>query len=177
VRNSKTLKTCFFIFSIDDRLALKKRLGCKPFKWFLDNIYPELSIPEVQFRGSIQQQSGNLCFDTLGKNSSEGVIGLYPCHDGGGNQDWIFTRNGLIKHYDVCLTLLRFRKGSLVVLKSCDERSENQKWIMKSSGMLQHFKMNLCLDSIHTHENGLTVEHCNSASQTQKWHFQSNNHL
>ena len=30
---------------ISERLELRKKLGCKSFKWFLDNIYPELPLP------------------------------------------------------------------------------------------------------------------------------------
>ena len=28
------------------RLQLRQKLGCKSFKWFLETIYPELSVPE-----------------------------------------------------------------------------------------------------------------------------------
>ena len=31
--------------NIDDRLELRKRLNCKPFSWFIKNIYPELAKP------------------------------------------------------------------------------------------------------------------------------------
>lgn len=75
----------YYCFSISDRLKLKKNLGCKPFKWYLDNVYPELKLPTTVdlFVGSIRQ--GDWCLDTL-ENQLGKTVGLYPCHDYGGNQ-------------------------------------------------------------------------------------------
>jgi len=71
-------------------LALKKKLGCKPFKWYLDNVYPELKLPATVdvFVGSIRQ--GYMCLDTL-ENHVGKTAGIFPCHDYGGNQVCDYT--------------------------------------------------------------------------------------
>lgn len=157
-------------FSIDDRLALKEKLHCKPFKWYLENVYPELVVPEAQARGSIRQ--GVYCIDTLG-HLVDGTVGLYQCHETGGNQEWVFTKKGQIKHVDLCLTLVNFTRGSMIVQKYCDE-SENQQWHMRDGGLLQHSKINVCLDSTWVQDRGITAERCNSVLESQQWKFMSN---
>lgn len=58
--------------SIDDRLALKEKLHCKPFKWYLENVYPDLQVPDSYEFGQFRQ--GDFCLDTMG-NLADGTVG------------------------------------------------------------------------------------------------------
>lgn len=53
-------------------MELRSNLQCKPFKWFLENVYPELKVPESQTAGTLRQ--GPLCMDTMG-HLSDGTVG------------------------------------------------------------------------------------------------------
>lgn len=98
--------------------------------------------------------------------------GVYQCHDTGGNQEWTITKKGQIKHHDLCLTLLSFAKGSVVIMRICDD-TENQKWELRDGGLLKHSKLNVCLDTRFVQENGITAERCNSGLDSQHWRFVS----
>lgn len=65
---------------------------------------------------------------------------------------------------------MTFAKGSMVILHTCDE-SESQRWQLHDGGLLKHSKMNLCLDTRYSIEQGVTAEHCNSGIATQYWKF------
>ena len=114
------LKVHLSFDSIDERLALRDSLQCKPFSWYLSNVYPDLRVPEAEdiSFGSIRQN--NLCLDTLG-HLSDGLVGLYGCHGAGGNQDWSLTKNGHIKHgSDLCVALESPKTGTKLRLRLCN---------------------------------------------------------
>lgn len=63
--------------------ALRQRLRCKPFKWFLDNVAFDLvekfPLDEPSYAyGGIKNLGTELCADTLSKDGIT-PVGLYPC--------------------------------------------------------------------------------------------------
>ncbi|KAJ4431036.1 putative polypeptide N-acetylgalactosaminyltransferase 9 [Periplaneta americana] len=81
---------------VSSRKELRKKLGCKSFKWYLDNIYPELFIPgEAVASGEVRNLGlgGKTCLDSPARKADlHKPAGLYPCHNQGGNQvpiDWL----------------------------------------------------------------------------------------
>lgn len=158
----------YFISSVQDRLRLRDNLQCKSFKWYLENVYPELAVPHATSPGFGEFRQGIFCLDTMG-HLLDGTVALFQCHHTGGNQEWVLTESGQIKHHDLCLALDGYTKGNSVVMKVCDG-SDDQKWrIVEPGGLFKHFRFPLCLDSRHNDIRGITAERCNSNLGTQRW--------
>ncbi|KAB7505824.1 Polypeptide N-acetylgalactosaminyltransferase 2 [Armadillidium nasatum] len=101
-----------------NRIELRKKLKCHDFGWYLENVYPELRIPDGGHATYGVFKQGQKCMDTLGHNA-EGTVGLYACHGTGGNQEWALTHDDLIKHNDMCLTINEPRAGQSLILEPC----------------------------------------------------------
>ena len=104
------------------RLKFNLKLKVKCIVHFTSFLF--CSIPDKQdiAFGTIQQ--GSLCIDTLG-HFSGGSVGLFTCHNTGGNQEWAWTKNSAIKHMDLCLTG-DAKAGNPVKLSNCSPMSTQQ---------------------------------------------------
>ena len=156
--------------SIEERMQLKSDLECKSFQWYLENVYPDLKIPDSQDATYGSMRQGSLCLDTLG-HLVEGTVGLYTCHSSGGNQEWSLTKSGTIKHSDLCLSLTNPSSGSELRLKICNN-SDMQKWkALPKAGKIQHMTYtNLCIDS-NERDAPVIVEDCAGSSQYEILHL------
>lgn len=158
---------------ISKRLELRKQLRCKPFKWFLENVYPELKVPSSQAIafGSIQQD--DQCVDTLG-HFADGHLGMYLCHNAGGNQEFSMTKEGSLQHLDLCITATGNTAGSVLKLYQCRPDNYLQKWNQVEVNGASRLKLkthDLCIDSAMVRERGLIINFCDVSSQTQHWAF------
>ncbi|KAK3743016.1 hypothetical protein QZH41_009278 [Actinostola sp. cb2023] len=154
--------------NIQKRLDLRKKLKCKSFKWFVQNVYPELKVPQddnTKAFGEIKQ--GNQCVDTLGHGTGQNV-GLFECHGAGGNQMWTLTQSALLKHDSACLGV----NDAVALLQDCDENNLQQQWeYEKDLNRLRHKQTGQCLDSDKVKDNGLTLSSC-SDNYSQHWGFE-----
>ncbi|XP_073698667.1 polypeptide N-acetylgalactosaminyltransferase 16-like [Garra rufa] len=129
--------------SIADRLALRRKLNCNSFRWYLENVYPELKIPEQEAAYSLLKQGG-LCLESHGTDS----LGLAECKTTlniPASQKWTLIEPQIRQH-DLCLAITAFTAGSKVRLEPCNIKESRQKWKPRGPA-LQHMISGLCLDS------------------------------
>nr|XP_005483044.3 polypeptide N-acetylgalactosaminyltransferase 12 [Zonotrichia albicollis] len=170
---------------VTERRLLREKLKCKDFKWFLENVYPELHVPEDRpgFFGMLKNRGmENFCFDYNPTNEHQ-VTGqrviLYPCHGMGQNQFFEYTSHNEIRYNtrqpEVCAAV---DSGTdYLTMYLCQENAhsvpENQKFIFREDGTLFHPQTQRCLQAEANAYNGNPVpllQPCTN-SDYQKWFF------
>uniref|UniRef100_A0AC35TJS1 Polypeptide N-acetylgalactosaminyltransferase n=1 Tax=Rhabditophanes sp. KR3021 TaxID=114890 RepID=A0AC35TJS1_9BILA len=160
---------------VSERKELRKNLKCKSFKWYLDNIFPELFIPgDAVAKGEIRNMakvgSSEYCFDSnVGEEVSGQAIKPYGCHQTGGNQFWMLSKDGEIRRDESCVDYA----GQSVMIFPCHGSKGNQMW-RYNDGMkqLKHDVSGKCL-SMNTDGSKLIMSDCNTSDTFQQWKFQN----
>ncbi|XP_075237343.1 putative polypeptide N-acetylgalactosaminyltransferase 9 isoform X2 [Lycorma delicatula] len=158
---------------VSSRKDLRKRLGCKSFKWYLENVYPELFVPgDAVASGEVRNlgYGGKTCIDSAArKGDFHKPVGLYPCHKMGGNQYWMLSKIGEIRRDEACLDYA----GQDVILYPCHGSKGNQYWQYRpETKLIQHGSSKRCL-AISENKTKLIMEECNSAQPHQQWKFEN----
>jgi polypeptide N-acetylgalactosaminyltransferase len=151
--------------NVTDRRAIRDRLKCKSFKWYLENIYPESPIPtEYHSLGQIESSMDKMCLDTMGRKEGQ-FAGLVKCHNMGGNQAWSYTALGELRADELCLE----GGGGFgsAKLQKCHRLQGNQLWTYDAATkQLRHVSSNQCLAA--KGETAALVA-CDSNNQLQTW--------
>jgi len=162
---------------LSSRHKLRKDLGCKSFKWYLDNVYPGKYIPNenVFSHGKVRNPPHNLCLDTLGKpESSLHHIGLFACQPNSINEYFSLSLKNELRREITCARYKENKKGEKVLeMARCDSENNGERWYWKkSSGELIHVDSGLCLDAGEGHGNHADLSTC-SGSTEQQWEIEN----
>ncbi|XP_061098212.1 polypeptide N-acetylgalactosaminyltransferase 14 [Conger conger] len=160
------------------REELRRSLNCKSFKWYLDNVYPELKIPDdSDIKSGVIRQRQNCLESRKVEGQDLPVLTLGPCMGTKAvpafNQEWLYTHGQQIRQQQHCLSLATTFPASQVLLTPCNIGDGKQKW-QKSGTHIEHLASHYCLDSemaLDGIESSkmLVISPCELSAYTQRW--------
>ncbi|XP_014060695.1 polypeptide N-acetylgalactosaminyltransferase 14 [Salmo salar] len=163
---------------IHGREELRKILKCKSFKWYLDNVYPELKVPDDSDSKSGMIRQRQNCLESRKLEGQDlPSLTLAPCIGTKSvpalNQEWIYTHGQQIRQQQHCLSLSTTFPASQVMLMPCNIGDGKQRW-QKSGTHLEHLASHFCLDSemaLDGIESSkmLVISPCELTAYTQRW--------
>jgi len=158
------------IGDLTPRKDLRDDLKCKPFRWYLETVYPESQMPlDYFFLGEIRNDATHNCLDTMGRKSGE-EVGMSYCHGLGGNQVFAYTKRQQVMSDDNCLDAAG--PNSPVKLVRCHGMGGNQAWVFnKMDKTLRHVNSGKCLTT-QADDPGTPVLASCAGSASQQWLMQ-----
>nr|XP_042716713.1 polypeptide N-acetylgalactosaminyltransferase 3 isoform X2 [Chrysemys picta bellii] len=164
---------------ISKRLDLRQRLQCKNFTWYLNNVYPEAYVPDLNppLSGFLKNVGRRLCLDAGENNHGGKPLIMYTCHGLGGNQYFEYSEHSEIRH-NIQKELCLYASQGPVQLRVCNYKGQKtftpgeEKWELRKDQLLYNAALNMCLTGNGEHPSLVS---CNPSDLFQKWVFGQNN--
>lgn len=157
---------------ITDRLAIRDRLQCKSFKWYLDTVYPQLVVPKKTPGKSVQMKIGHLCLDSMARKENDAPA-LFACHGTGGNQEWIvdpLTKTFKNAISQMCLDFSSEEKKSVVMVKCETIRTDTM--VVEKNGWLTQGGQCLTVNKGSSGDWLIYGSNCDVKNGAQRWLFE-----
>lgn len=165
---------------ISQRLKLRRKLKCKSFKWYLDNVYPEKFIPDENAvaYGRVKLRNRQLCLDNLQHDEDKPYnLGLYSCHAKlYPSQFFSLSKSGELRREETCGRIVDVDSSKPYVqvqMSECDDENGEKSWILTKDGRIIHVETGFCLDGteVHSEENVRAARCTNVPDQLWKFDF------
>eukprot|EP00047_Mylnosiga_fluctuans_P004394 m.234273 g.234273 ORF g.234273 m.234273 type:complete len:278 (-) comp12640_c0_seq1:1697-2530(-) len=164
---------------LTERLALRDRLHCKPFKWFIENVFPDMFVPtreQCYAHGLVKNEKANLCLDTSSAQMAHMVPALAACNGYRETNEWYLSKHNEVRHESTfgnrCLDSSVRTPLSDLQLWGCHGMRGNQEWLHLPTRQLQHTASKMCMEAM-PNQGGfkLVMNDCNAESEYQRWIF------
>ncbi|XP_028822137.1 polypeptide N-acetylgalactosaminyltransferase 11 [Denticeps clupeoides] len=179
---------------ISQRVAIRRRLQCRSFKWYLDNIYPEMQLssshnkpqppafinkglkrPKILQRGRLRNLLADRCLVAQGRPSQKGgAVVVRKCDSGDKEQEWSYDEEQeLILAGLLCLDMSEIRSSDPPRLMKCHGSGGSQQWTLGKTNRLYQVSVGQCLAAVDpvSQKGYVTMAICDG-SQAQQWQLE-----
>ncbi|CAL1539923.1 unnamed protein product [Lymnaea stagnalis] len=158
---------------LSERKAIRDKLQCKDFSWFINNIWPELNpYKEDALKwGQIKSLEGDYCFDNDDYVfQAPKPLKIKPCTGYLKTQGFSLKLDGRLRTTIHCVVAKIDGEGLVAHVENCF-LNPNEKWMYNENQQFVHGVYGSCLEML---SQGIVVlSPCNATRVSQKWVFKS----